>query len=291
MTMPEPQDVAGIQPRKAPTAALVVVCALGLLALLIWLVTVGTLSDLAGSDAAGNGLSQAFGAIAVVVLWLSLTIITLIACIAGGTSAPAAIAAFFLLPASGAVALMALELLSHPKDPPHLLPLVIPAAAPLLILAFAFWSVLPPLRSIVPAWLAGGVVWGGVLLLCLAIFPLQQMRAKAVAEADAAREKYAADFAKLPADAPLWDWVPFFNTPDQTRVEDTLKSIRKLARRQGDAETMLERGDFPMGFLGRMDLTPSASLCDKARAFLRKQVEPLVLKTPNSKPYLDVFTP
>jgi hypothetical protein len=80
--------------------------------------------------------------------------------------------------------------------------------------------------------------------------------------------------------------VPFLNTPDQTLVESALVGIRKLERRQGDAETMLQRGDFPLGFLGRMDLTLSTSLCDKARAFLRKRVEPLVLKTPNSKPYL-----
>jgi len=130
-----------------------------------------------------------------------------------------------------------------------------------------------------------------VLLLCVAIFPLQQERNKFVDELMAKRAKFAEDFAKLPADAPLWDWVLFLNQPDQTRVEATLKGIRKLARRQSDAETMLERGDFPLGFLGRIDLMPTPTLCDSARASLRKQAAALVLKTPNSKPYVDVFWP
>ena len=37
-----------------------------------------------------------------------------------------------------------------------------------------------------------------------------------------------------------------------------------------------------------LDLTPTPALCDKARTLLRKQVDPLVLKNPNSKPYKDV---
>jgi len=220
-----------------------------------------------------------------------LAVITIIAGVAGRMPVPAVFAAFFLIPASGVAAVAALELLARPNDPPHLLPLIIPAAAPILILAFAFWSLLPALRRIIPAWLATGVVWGGVLLLSLAIFPLRQERTKFVDEFMAKRAKFAEDFAKLPADAPLWDWVPFLNQPDQTRVEATLKGIRKLARRQSDAETMLERGDFPSGFLGRMDLTPTPTLCERARASLRKRAEALVLKTPNSKSYVDVSWP
>ncbi len=280
-----------MESRKVSTGALVAVSVLSVLPVLFWIIVVTTLADLAGSDAAGNAYAQACGAIEVILLWLLLAVITLIAGVVGSMPVPAVFAAFFLIPASGVAAMAAHGLLSHPQDPPHLLPLVIPAAAPLLILAFAFWSLLPPLRRIIPAWLASGVAWGGVLLLCVAVFPLQQVRNKAVEEFMAAREKWAADFAKLPADAPLWDWVPFLNTPDETRVEKALVGLRKLERRQGDAETMLERGDFPIGFLGRMDLMPSTPLCDKARAFLRKQVEPLLLKTPNSKPYLDVFWP
>ncbi len=46
-----------MEPKKVFTRALVAVSVLSLLAVLCWLVSVATLSDLAGSDAAGNGYS------------------------------------------------------------------------------------------------------------------------------------------------------------------------------------------------------------------------------------------
>jgi hypothetical protein len=54
---------------------------------------------------------------------------------------------------------------------------------------------------------------------------------------------------------------------------------------------MLERGDFPLGFLGRIDLAPTPAICDKARALLRRQVAPLVLQTPKSKPFSEIAWP
>jgi hypothetical protein len=130
-----------------------------------------------------------------------------------------------------------------------------------------------------------------VALLCLALWPLTQIRAGVVAQFQEAREKYARDFAAMPADAPLWAWTPFLDTPDQTRVSDTLDRIKSLDRRQSDAELMLERGDFPLGFLGSFDLNPDASLCEKARVLLHRKAEELVLKTPNTKPYKEIATP
>ena len=59
-----------------------------------------------------------------------------------------------------------------------------------------------------------------------------------------------------------------------------LDSIRGLDQRQAQAETMLDRGDFPIQYLGFFDLDPTPALCDKARSLLRKQVAPLVLKLP-----------
>ncbi len=204
-----------MEPKKVFTGAPVAVSVLRLLAVLCWLVSVATLSDLAGSDAAGNACSQAFAAIELVVLWGLLIVITILAGVAGDMPRGAIVAAFFLVPGSGVAAMAALELLSRPQDPPHLLPLIIPAGAPLLILAFAFWALLPPVHAKIPAGLASGVAWGGVLLLCVAIIPMQQARNKALADFMAARAKHAEDFAKMRADASLWEWVSFLNTPDQ----------------------------------------------------------------------------
>jgi hypothetical protein len=273
---------------KVPTGAVTASCVLGVLALLFYAIVLATLSDLASSDAAGNAYAQAFGAIEVIVLWLLLAVIALIAGVKGRMPVPAVFAAVFLIPASGFVTMAALELLSRPEVKPFLWPLVIPAGIPPLVVMFCFWALLPKLRAAIPAQLAAGIVWGAVALLCLAIVPLQQMRDTANEQFAAARAKYAEDFAKLPADAPLWDWVPFLDKPDNSRSGAAEAGIVKLEWRQSDAEIMLDRGDFPLRYLGRFDLTPTPAICDKARGLLRRQAAALVLKSPNGKPYSDI---
>ena len=266
---PGPGELDGCRnPVKAAPAAIGVSMGLSVLPLMFWILTLATLSDLAGSDAAGNGYAQAYAAIEIVILWGLLALIALIAGVKGAMAWPSAIAAALLIPASAVVAFEVLELLSRPSLPPFLWPLVIPAVVPPLVLAFCFWALIPPLHTVIGPRLAGGFVWGAVLLLCLAIVPLQQMRNEADNRVAAALEKYNADLAKLPPDAPLWDWAPFLDTANSTKQEELLAHIRTLDRRQSDAELMLERGDFPLGFLGRLDLTPTPAICDKARALV-----------------------
>lgn len=258
---------------------------LGVIALFFYALQIATLANLTGSDAAGNAYAQAYGAIEIIFLWILLCALTLIAFFKGDMPKWAAIAAAILVPASGLVAFQALELLSRPYQPPHLWPLIIPAAIPPLVVAYCFWALLPGLRARIPAQLASAGVWGLVFVICAAIVPFDKVR-NAADERDAAViEKYEADYAKLPADAPLWDWVPFFDSRNSTKVNEILERIKKLDRRQSDAEAMLARGDFPLRFIGALDLTPTAALCDGARALLRKRVEPLVLAVPESKPF------
>jgi len=279
------------EPVKAAPIAIAVSLGFGILALLFWVLALATLSDLAGSDAAGNGYAQVYAAIEVIILWGLLALITFIAGVKGVMTWPSVLAAAILIPASGVVTFFVLGLLSRPELPPFLWPIVIPAVVPPLVLAFSFWALIPPLHSVIPARLTGGFVWGLTLLLCFAIVPLQQMRQQADASIAAASEKYNADLAKLSPDAPLRDWVPFLQSRSDIKQDEVLGRIRKLERRRSDAELMLGRGDFPLAFLGRFDLTPTQAICDKARALLRRQVEPLVLKTPNSKPYAAIAEP
>jgi hypothetical protein len=278
-------------PTKASAAAVGISAGLGVLVLLFYALTLATLADLAGSDPAGNALARAYGAIEVIALWLLLAILMIIAWAKGAMPTSAAIAAAILVPVSGFATMSALDLLAKPEVSPFLWPIVVPALAPPLIVAFCFWALLPAMHVRVPATIAGAITWGAILILCVSILPMQQMRGAAEAKVTAAREKYAVDFAKMPADSPLWEWVPFLATPDQTRVSNTLDRIRHLERRQSDAELMLDRGDFPLGHIGSFDLTPSPSLCDKARALLRRRAEELVLKDSNSKPFTDIAVP
>ena len=127
-----------------------------------------------------------------------------------------------------------------------------------------------------------------IVAVCLLIQPLSLMR-KAVNDEETARlQKYDADLANVPADAALWDWRPFLDTQDSTKQAKVLDSIRGIDQRQAQAEIMLDRGDFPLRYLAFFDLDPTPSLCEKARNLLRKRVEPLALKTPNSRPYSDI---
>jgi hypothetical protein len=130
-----------------------------------------------------------------------------------------------------------------------------------------------------------GVLLAAIAAVCITIWPLSQMR-KHVDDRETARlQKYDADFAALPANAPLWDWTPFLNTRDGTKQHKVLAGIRKLDQRQAQAETMLDRGDFPLGYLGAFDLDPTPALCEKARGLLRRRVAPLVLTDARSQPY------
>jgi hypothetical protein len=273
-------------PSKGAVAAAAVISLLGLL---MWAAMIATLSDLGHSDAAGNGMAEAFAGIEIVVLWVLLGILLLVTGIAGVMPWPGVIAAVVLLPASGGAALLALDLLSNNDVPPFLWPIVVPVLAPPLVIAFSFWTLLPSLRAI-PTRLAVGVAWGATLALCLALWPMQQMRDRYDAHLAALDAKWADDFARLAPDAPLWERTPFLDTRDYTHVDTVLLGIGKLDRRQADAELMLERGDFPLRYLGSMELDPTQEFCDKARALLRRQVPPLILTTANSKPYMDIFS-
>ncbi len=66
--------------------------------------------------------------------------------------------------------------------------------------------------------------------------------------------------------------TPFLQTRNVVESDAVLARIRKLARRQSDAELMLDRGDFPLGHLREFDLAATPSLCDKAKALLRRRV-------------------
>jgi hypothetical protein len=268
--------------------AVVASAVISVLVLLVWVVQVATLSDLGGSDAAGNALGEAFAAIEIVFLWALLATLLIVCGVAGSMPWPAVLSAVVLLPASGFAALTALDLLADHRAPPFLWPIITPALVPPIVVGFCFWTLLPAMRAVIPAGVATGLAWGATLMLCVAIWPMAQVREHVVEHEADLRAKWAEDFAKLAPDAPLWQWTPFLDTRDDTREDAVLQGIRKLTRRQAEAETMLERGDFPLRYLGRFDLEPTPALCEKARDLLRRRVQPLVSKAPGSRPYADV---
>src|SRR5882757_264679 len=245
---------------------------------LLWALSLATLASLGNSDAAGNAIGEAYAAIQIIALWSLLTIMTIIASVKGVAPKPAMAAALVIVPASGFVVMAAADLLARAHLSPFLWPIVIPAAVPPLVVIWCFLALRGRTRM---ASIALGALPVVMIAVCLLIQPLSLMR-KAVDDVQTARlQKYDADLAQVPAGAAMWEWTPFLETRDDTKRAKVLDSIRSLKQRQAQAETMLDRGDFPLGYLGFFDLDPTPVLCDKARNLLRKQAAPLVPKTPN----------
>ena len=270
---------------KASNGAIAGGIVLGALVGLLWVLNLATLASLGNSDAAGNALGEAYAAIQIIALWSLLTIMTIFVGVKGPAPKPALAAAVVVVPASGFVAMAAADLLARAHLSPFLWPIIIPAAVPPLVVIWCFLALRGRTRI---AGIALGALPVVMVAVCLLIQPLSLMR-RAVDETETARlQKYDTDLARVPAGAAMWEWTPFLDTRDDTKRAKVLDSIRGIAQRQVQAEQMLDRGDFPLGYLGFFDLDPTPALCDKARNLLRKQVAPLVLATPNSKPYSDI---
>jgi hypothetical protein len=276
----------------ASASAIALASVLSLLILLVWAFLLNSLTDLNGSDPAGNALTQGFTALAILILWALLGGLAIIAVVRGPMPPAAALAALLLIPSSGWAAIAALDLLASPQFAPFYWPMIVPAGVPPLVVAFCFWTLLPvpALHRSIPANTAAGIAWGGVLILSLAILPMGQVRDRVYAQQAAEEAKWDAALASMPADARLWELISFLWTArGETRQKAVLDRIKNLDRRQSDAEIMLDRGDFPLGYLGRFGLNPTPAICDKARNLLRQRVKPLVLPTPDAKPYDDIY--
>jgi hypothetical protein len=251
--------------RTVPKGALIASVIISVLILLVWMLQVASLSGLGHSDAAGNGMAQGFTALETILLWVLLAILLLVTGVTGRMPWAAAVAAVVLLPASGVAAMSALDLLADNDAPPYLWPIITPALMPPIIVFFGFWTLLPALRAAIPATAASGTAWGLVALLCVAVFPMLQIRDRAIEQDAAARAQWAEDFRKLAPNAPLWDLRPLLATPDDTRQEVVLARIRKIAQRQAQAYVMLDRGDFPLRSLSSFNLDLTPDLCDRTR--------------------------
>jgi hypothetical protein len=269
-------------------ASIVAGTVLSVLILLVWGVLLATISDLDASDAMGNALAKGLAEMEIILLWILLGALLLVAALRGAMPRPVALAALVLLIASAFASTSAVELLADRSTPPFLWPILTPMLAPPIVVAFCFWTLLPSARAMVPFGAAAATALGALFVLTALMVPMQHIRERAVQREAVQREDWARDFEVLPDDAPLWDITPFLNTGDNTRVQAVLDRIRHLDRRQADAENMLDRGDFPLTWLGAFDLEPTPSICAKARSLLLRRVQPLIPRKPDAAPYLVV---
>jgi hypothetical protein len=279
------------------TVVKVVFAMILLLAAVVWAGFVGCATTMHASDAAGNGLTQAFAFLLGIALWVLLAALLLIAALFGEMPRYAKLAAALLHPASGAAAMATVDLLS--RDASQAWMLIVPIVIPLLLVGYAAWACVPFLRRLVAA-RGAALAWGAVLLLTLLPWPLvvqaavsraagrAQMDAEgAIREREAAEQEqreWTARFEQLARDAPLWEWRDYTEHGEALR-QRALEGIRHLDRRQRDAEELLDHGlAFPMRELPDLDLAITPAFCQKARRFLADRVKSLSPAVPD-RPY------
>lgn len=272
---------------------------LPLVALLLNVGWVANLTSMHSSDPAGNALSQAYAAVMAVGLWVLLAALMLFAGLNGEMPRWAMALAWILVPASGAAALAAVQLLSDSFYQARW-PLVVPVLAPLLLVGFALWAYLPSLHRAVPAPTASVVSWAAIAILSIVPWPAvryrashrtaDQARAEAQRKADEPRrlekerQQNLAAFRKLTPESELAEWLEFRSPGNELR-QQALEAIRHLARRQADAEQMIQRRlDYFWDDLPEFDLAATPIICERARVFLRERAQDIQPKNPDQPP-------
>ena len=82
-------------------------------AFLLWIASMASLSDLHGSDAAGNGLAAAFGVFASIGLWIALLILLVFSASRGGWPNWTKWVGFLLFPACTAASFVTFKFQDH----------------------------------------------------------------------------------------------------------------------------------------------------------------------------------
>ena len=147
------------------------------LTVLLYIGSIANILTMNASDPAGNGLSQSFAVLIAFALWILIAILLVIGGVKGEMPAWSAASALVLHPASCAATLAAIRLMSGQLNKTHW-PIVIPVLAPALMIAYASWAYLPSFRAAVSATVAGAAVWGTILVLSVAPWPLVAKRSR-----------------------------------------------------------------------------------------------------------------
>ena len=267
------------------TIARISVVVLLVLACLVWLVLVALAATLNSSDPAGNAMSYSFAMLMTVALWVVLAVLLLVSGFDGAMPRRVGLSALVLVPLSGAAAMAAVNLLEGRADLTAKWPIILLVLVPFLLMFYAGWSFFPAWRSVVPPNAANIAVWSVVLFLSLLPWPALRSRATRDANAQAntglqeqrekelARAENVVAFQRLTPESPLQDWLAFVTNGNELR-DSAFAGIRRLARRQADAETLISQGDdLPMMELRNLDLEITPRFCGIAVEFLRKDAD------------------
>jgi lipoprotein NlpI len=274
MTLPP-----GSSPRPSPVAA-IVLTGIALVLYAFMLMNAAAAPDLESID---KGVATIYALIALVLLWLVLSVLLIVGGSKGEMSIGGAVAAFILHPLSGAAAFASLFLLSGGSAPPHW-PIILMIVLPPLSAAYALWAHFPAIHRLLPPLPTELVLWGIVLVLSVGQISYVVIHDRRIAlrsqeeameyqhqveQQEAARQQANLEkFQRLTPDSPLADWQDFIGKGNVLEKQ-AVAGARALTHRQRDAEAMLDTGDgFPLFHIGELDLHATPEFCASAGNFL-----------------------
>jgi hypothetical protein len=263
------------------TSIIVFTVLLGLM-VLFWLGQLGSLHDIHAGRNHAN-LASLFAVVLSLLTWAVLVALLVMAGTKGEMPGWTGLIAFVLHPASCAAAIAVSILMDSDVGKEKTWLAVVPAAAPLLMGAFASWAFFPAFRAMIPAAAAGSVTWGAVLLLAILPWPsvsehsekkaalrVENEAAAARAEKaalDAARQENLVKIQALGPETDLWHWMQFTD-PQKGVREEAFAGIHNLKDRQKQAEDLIAQGlPGPLIELPNLGLeaTPAIVQAHKAR--------------------------
>jgi hypothetical protein len=252
---------------------------LGVAAMLYALMMANLVPD-SGTDAAGRGLNQAFGALVGFLLWIVLAILLVVAAVKGAMPL-SGWAALALLPLSAVGAVVAAGLIERDAG----WPILVPALLPLLIAAYAVWARFPRLHARLQPLPASLAVGAAIVALSITPFvarwiaerpdPVREARQAAEYQArqaeeqrlaKAEQERNAQAFAALGPDSKMADYLDYLYGD---RGREAREGIRNVKTRQADAVALLQAGRLrDLSRLLEFDVDATPALCQAYGAAL-----------------------
>lgn len=242
---------------------------------------------------ATEDLGAGFAGFFLLLVWLLLSLGLLLVRIRGLIPLWSGIVALPLMPVVYLLlyySITQMPALSHAHYPFRWLTAV-HSLAVLLLFAYMGWASIPHMHRLFSPDRASATVWGAVFALTM----LTTVTWPKANDLDKERQTQnllarRAQFEKIPRDAPVKEWMPYldYNTPELH--SDAAQRIRALKNRQAEMEEILNAGAFRFAFfthIHELDLSPTPSLCEFIRRWLREQSDALK-PTPEKRKYRDV---
>ena len=226
---------------------------------------------------ATDKLGAGFAFVMMLVIWLMLSIALLLVRIRGEIPLWSGLVALLLMPISPMF--LGISMFDMPDLWAAHYPVrwmaVVHALVPLLMFAYVGWASIPGIRRMLSANHSSLIVWGAVFALTMLTtitWPkTSQLAEQRQKEINLARR---AEFDKIPLDAPVRDWMPYLDADSPELRNGAFQRIRAVKNKQSEIEQILQSGRYSYRFftyVSQFELSPTPSLCESMRKWLREQ--------------------